>query len=145
MPKDFFTFYVDADRPQKGTQSKHVATVVIRHVNNGVSQFYQVGVAGKHQRDKLPFVKSEGRRIARDRAIAGYPIDPNLDHILEEVNDNLYLYVKDYRTRNRIRWIRINDRIREVLVKFDPTLAPRKTALQRFLDKARNYFDLRRA
>lgn len=145
MPKDFYTFYVDADRPQKGYQSRHVATVVIRHVNNGVSTFYQVGVAGKNQKDRLPFIKSAGRLLARDRAMRGYPIDPNLDHILEEVNDGLHLFVKENRIRDSIHWMRINDRIRKVLTKFDPSLAPPKTGFRRVLDRIVNYFDLRKA
>lgn len=145
MPKDFYTFYVDADRPQKGFQSRHVATVVVRHVNNGVSTFYQVGVAGKNQKDRLPFVKSAGRLLARNRAMRGYPIDPNLDHILEEVNDGLHLFVKENRIRDSIHWTRINDRIRKVLVKFDPTLAPPKVSLLRRIGLFFGYYGYDRA
>lgn len=67
--KDNFVWYVDAVRSKNGHQSNHVATVVVtRGFMLDGRPYFRVGVAVKHQHDRLPFVKAEGRLLATDRA-----------------------------------------------------------------------------
>lgn len=67
--KEYFNFYINAERPQKGNQSNHVGIVVVKRLltTEAGKFYYRFGIAVKHPRDRVPFSKKEARRIAIER------------------------------------------------------------------------------
>jgi len=123
MLKETFTWYVDAEQPKKGFQSRHVATVVIRRKDglDGTPVYY-VGVASKHPKDKLPFVKSEGRTLATTRAVHANACF-SMDELLRETRRALCREVKDTQTLLLIDSKRLFERIKFVLEKYNERAA----------------------
>ena len=79
MTKDQYVFYFDRLTPGKGIQSAHLGVVIVLRremptEGGGTRPYYRFGVAVKHPKDKLPFIKREGRDTALLRAARCTPI-----------------------------------------------------------------------
>lgn len=128
MVKEFY-FYADAQRPQRGHQSNHVVTVVIQRLPQvfldtlSPSQFpdaqcsYRVGVAVKHQKDKLPFTKKEGREVAH-KNMSPLALH-SVDEVLHEVLVKVLRLTKNPNTLGLLDLSRLQSRIQAVLVRYD--------------------------
>lgn len=85
--KNRLVWYVDTLNEPKGRQSTHVATVVILIEKMATdAKRYRVGVTVKHPKDKLPFIKKEGRRLATERAQNAIPVFSIGDATIEAWN-----------------------------------------------------------
>ena len=115
--KNHFIFYIDAQKPVVGCQSNHVATIVVlRDALHDGRYYYRVGVAAKHQKDGLPFIKREGRRIATEKAIISEPLFSIAD-VLATITAKLIRAVKDPRTLYTMDSQRLQNRVEVVLTK----------------------------
>jgi len=121
--KDTFNFYVRAvgesgpyNKPAwAGRQSEFVATIVIKlaHVTETGNPYYRVGVCVKNHKDKLPFIKKEGRQIAFDRATNCPPVF-NLNDVWHLVVTGLSQQ-KNRKIADLVDFRNLDHRIRKVL------------------------------
>lgn len=125
MMKTYFTFYIRANRPQKGHQTNNIGVVSVKldFMQPSNQPIFRVGVTVKNPRDGEPFVNKAGRAIAEGRADSCLPVFSLVD-LRSLVEGKIYRASPDWKRMKDVPVTKLLDRIMFVMERH----ADKKTA-----------------